>query len=185
MPTDVVMSSVYRSLSGIVRFNAITPERHTVLEHSWNVGKVAGMLAPRELVDLAGFMGMTHDFGEVVVGDFVMPIKSGVFKEVYEKNYLPLERAFRAFVGGRLGIEDYDEKYGLVEKYVDTADGIVWRKEFYDDGELDAVIGKEGERHGLMYDYLRRRGGVPVAVEEFNANLMRLAGLVQFGSRNG
>ena len=132
---DEVIDVVLRALDGIVRFNATTKGVHTVLVHSWYVGVVASDLAPEGLKDLALLMGMMHDFGEVVVGDFTLPLKSGeIYGYLYETYYEPLEVAFRCFVGEEvLGITDFDEKYQSVKEYVDDADSIVGELELYED----------------------------------------------------
>ena len=132
---DDVLEVVLRSISGTVRFNATTIQRHTVLVHSWYVGILASELAPEGLKDMARLAGMMHDFGETVVGDFVMPVKSGrLFGDVYRTYYEPLEKAFRSFVGNNvIGIRDFDARYASVEEYVTEADSIIGEIELYGD----------------------------------------------------
>jgi 5'-deoxynucleotidase YfbR-like HD superfamily hydrolase len=168
---DEVMEAVYRSLTGTNRFNAVTEQRHTVFTHSWYVGILAADMAPAELKDLARLMGMVHDFGETVVGDFVMPMKSGAYKEVYEEYYLPLELAFRSFVGEEvLGISGFDDRFKSVKEHVDRADSIVGDLELYGD-----VLEMDEETHRLvntLFDEME----ASVSVEEFDDTLRQLAG---------
>ena len=166
-----VLDTVLRSLDGTARFNATTEKRHSVLVHSWFVGIMAAEFAPEALKDTARLMGMVHDFGETVVGDFVMPVKSGrVFGEVYNKYYEPLEAAFRSFVGEKiLTINDFDAKFKSVGEYVRRADEYVGELELYGDTlELD----DEAERHvEMLFDEMDGWVGVGL----FRDTLLELA----------
>lgn len=171
---ESVLPTVYRSISRMVRFNATTKGVHTVLVHSWLVGVMASEFAVEGLKDFAQLAGMMHDFGETVIGDFVMPVKSGkVFGEVYRKYYEPLESAFRSFVGNEvLGIENFDEKYQSVKEYVDEADSIVGELELYED-----TLEMDGET--LKYARsLFNEMDMSVTVEKFGETLEKIvAGL--------
>jgi 5'-deoxynucleotidase YfbR-like HD superfamily hydrolase len=166
-----VLDTVLRSLDGTARFNATTEKRHSVLVHSWFVGIMAAEFAPDEMKDTARLIGMVHDFGETVVGDFVLPVKSGrVFGEVYRRYYEPLEAAFRSFVGEKvLNINDFDAKFKSVWEYVRRADEYVGELELYGDTlELDG----EAERHvEMLFDEMDESVGIGL----FRDTLLELA----------
>ncbi len=164
--SDEIMEVVYRSISGTARFNAITKKRHTVLVHSWFVGILAADFASDGMKDMARLMGMMHDFGETIVGDFVMPVKSGFFKCVYDEHYLPLELAFRTFVGEKvLGIDGFDAKFDSVKECVDKADSLVGDLELYGD-VLDMGEGVDG-----MVSAIFDEMDSSVSVERFDETL--------------
>jgi len=168
---DEILEAVYRSLAGTNRFNAVTEQRHTVFTHSWYVGILAADLAPDGMKNLARLMGMMHDFGETVVGDFVMPMKSGAYKEVYEEYYLPLELAFRSFVGEEvLGISGFDARFQSVGEYVDRADSIVGDLELY--GDVLDMDEKAHDAVTALFDEM----DASVSVERFDGTLRGLAG---------
>lgn len=128
---DEVLEYVMRSISGTNRFNALTKMRVSVMAHSWAVGEIACRKAPVGMRDEARLCGMMHDFGETIVGDFTMPMKTGVFREVYERNYLPLEVAFREYVGETvLGIHGFKKMYAYVDGFVQKADKFVGDLEY-------------------------------------------------------
>ena len=99
---DEVLDTVLLSLHNTIRFNGLCRKDYNVLTHSWLVGAMASDIARMNGADalhqtLARFVGMTHDFGEAIVGDMVYPLKRGEFEGAYE-NYKQLEEAARDFI---------------------------------------------------------------------------------------
>ena len=99
---DEVLGTVLLSLHNTIRFNGLCRRDYNVLSHSWLVGAMSEDLARINgesdwNATMARFAGMTHDFGEAIVGDMVWPLKTGEFEEAY-KNYEQLENAARNFI---------------------------------------------------------------------------------------
>lgn len=130
---DRILSSLGRT----IRFNGMMKVPVSVLEHSWMVGVLAEDYALTSRMDErsqkeARLMGMMHDVGEAIVGDVVWPLKSGEFREAYERNYLPLERTFRTWAGGyAFGIEDFGSRYYSMSGFVEMADKFVGDMEMF------------------------------------------------------
>lgn len=125
---DEVLDIVLLSLHNTIRFNGLCRKDYNVLSHSWFVGAMSQDLArmngENELQQTrARLAGLTHDFGEVIVGDMVWPLKAHEFEQTYN-NYKQLEEEARRFiVEYALGISC--DEFSQVGKYVAQADSFV------------------------------------------------------------
>ena len=124
---DELMDIALLSLKNTVRFNGVCYAPYNVLTHSWMVAllasdfaKVAGASESEQL--MAQYRGMLHDFGEVVVGDIVYPLKHTEFEQTY-RPYQELEDAFVAFASGRFGVPW--KKTESVAQFVSQADNLM------------------------------------------------------------
>lgn len=140
MAKEDMIETVLASMERMTRHNGTLRHVHSVLEHSLFTGLMAESIAGgRGLGDTAKLMGLLHDVGEVIVGDFVKPMKTGEpFGMVYQCYFEPLETAFRSYFGKEvLGMEDFDEKWKLVERPVLLADQLGGRLDLeYEDPDF-------------------------------------------------
>ena len=174
---DEVLDTVLLSLHNTIRFNGLCRKDYNVLSHSWLVGVMSQDLAKmnggNELQQTkARLAGMTHDFGEVIVGDIVWPLKTQGFEQAYS-NYRQLEEEARKFiVEYTLGIS-YGEFFE-VGKYVSEADSFF--------GMLETLGASQTDDYSC-YSYLKPLFDNAIGcrigdIQMFGAGLKELANLL-------
>lgn len=138
-PAYKVGEFIANSLSNQIRFNGITDNLpYNIMTHSFLVSMlaydfalVAGICDSARLAEVE-LCGLLHDVGETIVGDVIYPLKSGNFRQPYEKTYLPIEIAFREWVAEKVyGIVDFHRMWNDSERFVNEADVFAGKMELF------------------------------------------------------